>query len=368
MPADRDNNFNLLRVVAALAVLVSHSTVLTGGAPNAEPGRALLGLSLGSIAVDVFFVTSGFLVTASLLRRQSLLAFVWARCLRVYPANLAMVLLLVFGLGLTFTTVAWPAYLSDPQTLEYLVKNATLYVGVTFRLPGVFAHNAFPDIVNGSLWTMPHELHMYTAVALVWALCRPFARHGHAAVFRRTVIALTIIAAVLLVANDLTNPAPRENGFLMLFFMFFSGASAQLLRERVRLSQRVFWPLLGALVLSAFNKHVFFAVYLCALTYLVLFLAYVPSGLVRRYNRLGDYSYGIYIYAFPVQQVIAALLPGISRLGMVATAAPATLLLAIPSWHLLERRALAFKRRGAQPLSEETEAIPSSVIAADPHT
>ena len=95
----RDNNYNFIRFMAAVAVLVTHSFVLATGRPNTEPLRARLGLTLGSVAVDIFFITSGFLVTASLLNRRSIIDFAWARLLRIFPALLIMLLLTVFVLG-----------------------------------------------------------------------------------------------------------------------------------------------------------------------------------------------------------------------------------------------------------------------------
>src|SRR5487761_1170379 len=100
----RDNNFNLLRFLAAFAVLISHSFSLATGVSDAEPLRAAYGLTWGDIAVDVFFVTSGFLVTASLLKRRSATAFVWARVLRIFPALWLMLFLTVFGMGLALTS------------------------------------------------------------------------------------------------------------------------------------------------------------------------------------------------------------------------------------------------------------------------
>jgi len=98
-----------------------------------------------------------------------------------------------------------------------------------------------------------------------------------------------------------------------------------------------------SLGLATFHEHVFFIVYVIVIAYVLFYLAYVPSGFIRKYNQLGDYSYGIYIYAFPVQQSVAHLMPGVSVLQMVLVSAAATSLLAIFSWHLLEQRALRYK-------------------------
>ncbi len=98
----RDNNFSLIRIIAAFAVLITHSFALAIGTGEAEPFQKFLGMTMGTIAVDIFFITSGFLVTSSLLTRQSVIEFVWARVLRIYPALLVMLCLTVFGLR------SWP--------------------------------------------------------------------------------------------------------------------------------------------------------------------------------------------------------------------------------------------------------------------
>ena len=164
---DRNNNLNLVRITAALAVLVTHSFALTLG-PKAEPLRQHLGTTLGTIAVDVFFVASGFLVTISLAKRQSILEFVMARALRILPALFAMLLLSVAVLGPAFTALPLADYFADRRVATYLVKGATLVTGIEFELPGVFLRNPYPAVVNGSLWTLPWEVAMYGLLLLVW--------------------------------------------------------------------------------------------------------------------------------------------------------------------------------------------------------
>ena len=97
-----------------------------------------LGLSLAEMAVDVFFVTSGFLVAGSLVNRGEVIAFLWARALRIYPAIWVMLILTVFVLAPALTTLPPADYFASPKTHDYFVKCATLIGGVRYSLPGVF--------------------------------------------------------------------------------------------------------------------------------------------------------------------------------------------------------------------------------------
>lgn len=343
-----DNNFNLLRMGAALAVLITHSFVLAIGSGDAEPLRGSLGMTLGSISVDIFFVTSGFLVTGSLLTKQNSIEFIWARVLRIFPALIAMLVLTVFGLGCFFTSLPLSSYLADAKTYAYLLKDATLITGVTWSLPGVFHGNPYKDVVNGSLWTLPYEIYMYEILATVWIVLW-VVKASRVRLFHIAILTAVGTAGVLLLVGRFTFNAPSEGGFVKLFFMFFSGAAFHVLKERITISHRMFWLFLIALLASALtNSKLFFVIYRLTLAYLVFFVAYVPSGPIRNYNDLGDYSYGVYIYAFPIQQSIAALVPGVSVLSMILISTLATFLMAALSWHLLERRALGLKRACAE--------------------
>jgi peptidoglycan/LPS O-acetylase OafA/YrhL len=292
----RDNNFNLIRIIAAFAVLVTHSFVLTSGSRDAQPLRATLGITFGSIAVDVFFVTSGFLVTSSLLRRQSAIEFLWARVLRIFPALVVMLLLTVFGLGLCFTTTPWSSYLTDTRTYVYLARCSTLFAGVAYELPGVFEGNPYKNAVNGSLWSLPCEIHMYAILVIIWVSLRITPRMRPMA-FKCTVVSGALIAgAFVIVRHFSTTPEPL---LPKLFFMFFAGAAFFVLKDRIVLSRTLLLSFVLALSLATLDKQVFFVVYTLTLAYLLFHLAYLPSGFIRRYNQLGDFPTASISTPFP---------------------------------------------------------------------
>lgn len=326
--------------MAAFAVLVSHSYALS--APGTEePLAHALGVSFGSTAVDIFFLTSGFLVTASLLSRQNIAKFVRARILRIFPAMLVMLLITITWLGMFFSTEPLSSYFSSPQTLKYFLKCLTLFSGVEYELPGVFTNNPYKNAVNGSLWTMPYEVKMYAILAIIWSALF-FIQSSRAQLFKLLVLVCTGISCLWFILAHFG--VMKDAGFgLRLFFMFFSGASFYVLKGRIILSRQFFYFFLALLLFSSFSKDVFFIVYNLTLAYLLFAVAYIPAGMIRTYNKLGDYSYGAYIYAFPVQQSTVALMPGISVGYLMLISSTITLALAMLSWHLLEKHALKLK-------------------------
>ena len=340
----RDNNFNLIRLMAALAVIVTHSFPVLGLPPDRGFAFDNPGLSLGDVAIDVFFVTSGFLVTGSLFNRGSLIAFLWARALRIYPALWAMLVLTVFVLAPALTSLTLAGYFSAPKTYEYFSKCATLIGGVRWSLPGVFEATPLKGEFNGSLWTLPVELRLYLTLAAGWLV--------FAAAPRIRVRALTLLAPLvsalflIIIVRGRVFGGPFNPADIRVF-MFFYGATLWLWRDRVPLRSSTLAAALACLVLAAFDRSIFFVAYALCLGPLVLHLAYLPKGRILAFNDWGDFSYGVYIYAFPIQQTLAFLFPGMALLLMIGLSSFISLIAAALSWRLIEKRALALKESAA---------------------
>ena len=348
----RDNNFNLVRLLAAGLVLVSHSWPLT--ATPGEPLERFADFSLGHLGVDIFFVVSGFLVTGSLLARGSLASFARARALRICPALAVS----AFGTALVIGPLVtqWPLgrYLTAWDTWRYALQNSTTWPwGVRWWLPGVFLHQPGGPAVNGALWSLPWELTMYVMLAVLGAMllrARPLLTRAGV----RNVVVVLAVAATL--GHGLNEAFDWSRAFkivqgLRLVALFFTAAALQFFKARVPLSWPLFAAALVALPALLWAKGFALALYPLALTYLVLWLALVPGGVLRLYNRLGDYSYGFYLWQFPLQQCIVLARPGITQPDLLLWSLPAALALAVLSWHLIESPALAMKERGSGALA-----------------
>ena len=332
--ANRRNNFDAIRLAAALAVLWDHQHALMG-----LPGPKALHNSYGGLAVAVFFAISGYLVAKSWLNDPHLLRFAWRRALRIWPGLVVAVLLCVFVLGPIATQLPVADYLRHPQTWAYL---KTLYLDVQFTLPGVFASN-LSHSVNGSLWTIPIEVKCYIALAALGVL----------GIWKYPAASAICLAALLAYLahryNFSANPAPEWSYSLQYAVVFVIGmvfaSFERFWRHRPWRAVLVLVPLLIALSWM-------FPVWRGQAPVWALGCAAIIVGasswpVLRDVGRFGDCSYGAYIYAFPVQQCVLWLLgPGFSNFWLATgLSLVLTLLLAWASWHLIEQPALRLKPR-----------------------
>lgn len=289
--------------------------------------------SISTLGVEMFFTISGYMITGSWIRDPSPIRFIWRRVRRIVPALAFVVLLCTFVLGPLLTTLALRDYIGHPATLRYL-GNIVFYA--SYALPGVFTDTPLPNAVNGSLWTLPVEVGMYAATPfLVYAARRNAG----------------FIALLLIVAGGLgmhffirhPNPVVVYGTELWtdatLFPFFIAGAAISALRLERWLDWRVG---LGAVLLMHFAGPVL-GVWQHALMFLVLPYVVIAVGRscwpgVSRAGAWGDFSYGIYLWAFPIQQLVVYLAgPHFAGWGNVVLATPPVVGMAVISWYSIER-------------------------------
>jgi peptidoglycan/LPS O-acetylase OafA/YrhL len=361
----RRNNFDLLRLVAATCVVFAHSFDLL---KLPEPFPHLAGLGWGTIGVLIFFSISGFLVAGSWDRDPKLIPFAVKRALRLMPGLIVALLLSALVLGPLVTDLPLHLYARDPATKAYVLNNMLLQSD--WLLPGVFVHNVYPVAVNGSLWTLPLEVKAYFILALAGLI----GTVTHWRWVMLVVAALAILAAIDTVRSALpggnhfvagladiqmqpTEISAAKLGsftiYAVLFGSFAIGAALYSLRRWVAAR----WDLAGLAVLAWLVTVIIggsapLTGAMIVVPYLVLCLAYRTNDTVRLPGRFGDYSYGVYIYAFPIQQTISYLILPASGWLMFLLAMPITFVAGVLSWHFVEHPALDLKRRltgGAPP-------------------
>jgi len=339
---DRRNSFDLIRLFAALCVLMSHQLGMAG---YPEPPLGPLGIALASTGLYIFFALSGYLVCQSWLRAPNPARFLRARTLRIYPAfliNLASCL----ALGALLTTSSQLDYWLSPATWRFVALNAPiLTVPTQFTLPGVFEDARWP-IVNGSIWTIKYELICYVAFLCLAILCKPqLARMATA------VILCGLIAAYVYWISSFPNPQGEAffgyyNAFnLLRFIMTFSAGALYALSEPLSERTRLFFlSVPAALIVFGPNPEFGRAGIILLLVLFMIEFGKSPLLFNPGYRRLGDLSYGTFLYAYPVQNLIVTrFYDGTNFLAITLATVASVLACAWLSWRLVEAPAMRLK-------------------------
>ena len=335
----RANALNTMRLVLAAMVILGHAAIV-GGYPFSYATITLL----GEVPVDGFFAISGFLMARSWYRSPLLGRELWHRFLRIFPAfwvALVMVAFVLAPIGVSIQGYGLGEYWSaSAGPWDYLARNFTLWIGQE-GIAGTPSGVPFPGQWDAPLWSLYWEFLAYLLLAVLGAL----------GVIRQQRWVVPVLAAVLWVMTIWRSAIPgvREEYFSAfaadviprLFLMFLLGASLYLFAEKVPMH-----PLLAAssaLLVAAglFSGWEYRVIAALPMAYLVFWLG---ARLPLRVGMRTDISYGMYIYAFPIQQIL--VIAGWSAVGWWASAGLAvalTLPLAWLSWTVVERPALRFK-------------------------
>ncbi|WP_426510430.1 acyltransferase family protein [Dactylosporangium sp. McL0621] len=355
----RDNSFGFLRLFFAFLVLLSHTYPLGYGRDDPGAGITNGQAELGEIGIIGFFVISGFLITRSGLR-FGLGRFLWHRALRILPgfwvclAFTAFVLAPLVALLERGNLRGFWSHSDGP--VQYVVKNlfvAMQQYGISDLLRDTpYAHRTGDSVFDGSLWSLMYEVGCYFMIgglALVGVLKRA-----------KVVVLVMAAAGFAVMVYDLIQaphvPGPQgihgpvfgfhgldRYSLIYLTYLFLLGAVFELYKNRIVMNDAGAVLAVVVVVATVELGGVDVLGY-PAFAYLILWSAIRLPKWLRGIGRRQDYSYGFYIYAFPVQQLLVLFgVPdwGLWTYALVATVG--TFALAVPSWHLVERPAMRFK-------------------------
>ena len=338
------NNFDFCRFWLAVLVIFSHAYALTEGDERNEPLDLMTRgqLSSGALAVGCFFSISGFLITHSWLRSSSAMSYLWKRVLRIYPGFIVAVLIGCFIVA---------PLASDHfaiKTRELVTLPIYLLALRPTEPAGVFANNPLPGAINGSLWTIPYEFKCYLAVMLAGVLGVLGTRRAFVAGF------MVVTCIVSLVYPWYAIPALDRGAFaaivgiasnwVRIFPYFVSGMTFYLYRDLIPYTRTSVLTVLAIVVVASQLPPAGNLLFPVGITYLLFWFCFHAPLHIDHWAKYGDFSYGIYLYAFPIKQFIVMKNQGITPLTLFAVATPLSIAAGVLSWHLVEKRFLKMKR------------------------
>ena len=342
-PPVHGDQFNLLRLSFASAVLFSHCFELIDRGRIHEPfDRLFHTFSAGDLAVDGFFTLSGYLILQSWTNDPHPGRYLARRALRIYPAFLIVTLVCGLVLGPMFGGGA-AHYFGQFHPLDFTVGALLLREPV---VPPVFIGNPYAD-VNGSLWTIHYEFMCYVLVLVAGLLARN--RRTFWWVLWLAALALNSLASDAL--EQIRFPGSRillgdEPAVFVRFLGFFgAGVLCYLHRDRMRYRAGPAVLCAVAVILSLFHLGAAKLVLPTAGTYLQFWFAFRPAAdsPFQRFVRRNDLSYGLYLFAWPAQQILIRMLHLQSEWALMPLAVAAAVGLGFLSWRWIERPFLALK-------------------------
>ncbi len=305
----------------------------------------------GTLAVYMFFVISGFLITQSMVNSKSYMDYIVKRFLRIMPALFCCLVLSAFIISPIVSKLSFSDYLNhEVNPSSYFVKNLVFGIfGFYYVIADVFSTNPFPSSINASLWTLPNELACYTLVVILSVFA--FFKN------RRGLLLFYFISLLLVYWNMQFGsiPIPDKNdhwwmlgvnyigGFMKLSCYFIAGSVLYCYRDKITSHIGIFVVLAVILVIAANLKCLDYALLIC-LPYMTISICFLKP--VVNLRKIGDFSYGIYIYAFPIQQFFAFYLS--DKMTFIPFLAITTLCVvgvSAISWHFVEKPALSLKKK-----------------------
>lgn len=345
----RWSNFDYARLLAAAAVIFSHSFLIADGNEAREPLTRLLGAHniLGGYGVLIFFGISGYLVTRS-AQRSDVASFALKRFLRIYPGLFVCLLVTAVVLGAAFTDKAASAYLLSGTWLRYLVQTMTWYRSGT-SIPTVSFYRGEPGaVINGSLWTIPQEIGCYLVVGGLLATKS----------LRLPIVLLLFLALEVAVLFDLvpSNVLIIVRDFFFGAPSFFAGSFIALhWKDELPARPLLFCAAVFTVGLLAGKTSALFAL---SGIYPLIWICTQQIAQMPSLHRFGDISYGTYLYGWPIQQVCRALIGPGSAGELFVLSSSLAALAGLLSWHAIESRALRWRPYRGRGVPEPCKSSP----------
>ncbi|WP_308992651.1 acyltransferase [Mariniflexile litorale] len=336
----KNNNFDFLRFLFAIFVVISHAYALSGGAEeNTGINKLSNGqLSFSQIGLSGFFIISGYFIFQSLQRSKSLLIYYKKRFLRIFPALVVVLCLSLILVAFVYTGEV--SFFKNKEVYTYIPYNVSLY-GFQSSIQGVFDTNTYRSI-NGSLWSIRYEFSLYIALSFLF-----FIRN------KKWIISyvLSLTFFVFYILYNFYLPKFAGASFMNLLGLhilnlgtFFIAGSvlASLQLETFKNKKTLLFVAVSIFLCSPYFNYYDLVNYI-VLPFLILLIGFVPFIGLKDFFKLGDASYGIYIYSFPIQQTLMWFFK-MNTYTLMLYSIFLSIGFGFLSWHLIEKQALKLKQ------------------------
>ncbi|GJL96556.1 MAG: acyltransferase [Hyphobacterium sp.] len=330
----RDNRLTLIRLFLATAVMIEHIFVVPRGLAGG-PVVAIHGWSIGYVAVSGFFILSGFLIAGSLEHRANLASYAASRALRILPALLVLAISSVLFIGPFVTTASIPDYWTGSQTWLYPV-NVMLFLDTEQGPLGVFGNNPAPGEFSATLWTLRYEVLAYIGAAILFFSGIARGWRVHLALLIAATAGYLVIGAYWPGSPAIITLTLRLGAAFLLGMLIYSARNKIPLLPVVALFALPVWYFFGPSPLAETFLNL-------ALASILFWLAFAKLGGLPTFSQMPDWSYGIYIWHYPVMQTLWYFDLARSPLGILLISVPVTFLVSALSWSLIEKPALSHK-------------------------
>lgn len=329
-----NNNIDIFRVIAAILVIYGHSYAFFPSVTYNDVIQRLLTFdSSSSIAVKAFFFLSGLLVTNSLLTKKNSVDFIMARFFRIFPALFVVLFITAFIIGPILTTVSIKDYFSSLIPFYYVVNS--FFMDIQYLLPGVFESNA-RNVINGSLWTIPFEVFCYIFLISLFFIGVTKSR-----------VLMTLVFFVVVLDQVMGNSLlftwlPPRNEVTMLAPSFAFGAVLAVWRDKIKINLKT---TAGAVLFSLLlfrSQHNYYFVEMA----IFISILYISANVfVLKFRPKMDLSYGIYLWGWLVQQILASIFPDQTIVFHQIAAIIVCIVIAHFSWKYIEKPSISFGHR-----------------------